>query len=164
MPIFSFAAPFFRQWNSARTLEKLPRNIAILMLSGKQDEVVPPEHMRQLWEIAVDTSTPVATSSSATSRSRRIFRWRKSKTLSETKRDVAEPPRSGRFVELPRGAHSKSMSDSICSVIVALFVNQEARANSCFLNAFIDDTWDDPAYWDAVEAFLESLPTESSPQ
>lgn len=25
----------------------------------------------------------------------------------------------------------------------------------------IDDTWDDTAYWDAVEAFIDALPVDS---
>lgn len=52
MPFCSPLAPFFRQWNSKRTLEKLPFSVSILMLSGEKDEVIPSAHMHQLWKAA----------------------------------------------------------------------------------------------------------------
>ncbi|EJC98641.1 alpha/beta-hydrolase [Fomitiporia mediterranea MF3/22] len=116
MPIFTFVAPFFRQWNSARKLKRLPHRVALLMLSGQRDEIVPPKHMRELWEIATEVSSPSS----------------KTKSVGESQKADKDdkPHRSGRLVEIPQGGHN--------------------------------DTWDDPAYWDAIESFLESLPTGSS--
>lgn len=51
-----FLSPFaflcHQKWESANKLPKIPVTTPILMLSGLQDEVVPAEHMRGLWEIA----------------------------------------------------------------------------------------------------------------
>lgn len=51
-----FLSPFaflcHQKWESANKLPKIPVTTPILMLSGLQDEVVPAEHMKELWEIA----------------------------------------------------------------------------------------------------------------
>lgn len=51
-----FLSPFaflcHQKWESANKLPKIPVTTPILMLSGLQDEVVPAEHMKGLWEIA----------------------------------------------------------------------------------------------------------------
>jgi fermentation-respiration switch protein FrsA (DUF1100 family) len=51
-----FLSPFaflcHQKWESANKLPKIPVTTPILMLSGLQDEVVPAEHMKRLWEIA----------------------------------------------------------------------------------------------------------------
>ncbi|KAI5119770.1 hypothetical protein M0805_009241 [Coniferiporia weirii] len=121
MPCFSFVAPFFQQWNSARTVEELPRLVSLLMLSGQRDEVIPPAHMRQLWEAAMRPAAPSFPG----------CRKPKAKRRQKLEHDglEGELTREGRFVELPNGSHN--------------------------------DTWDDPAYWDAIEAFIEGLPVDS---
>ncbi|KIJ49154.1 hypothetical protein M422DRAFT_28137 [Sphaerobolus stellatus SS14] len=51
-----FLAPFtflcHQVWNSEEEITKLPPDMALLMLSGSQDEIVPASHMKELWEIA----------------------------------------------------------------------------------------------------------------
>lgn len=42
-------------WDSATSITLIPPNVPILMLSGKVDEVVPPEHMTELFEISCRT-------------------------------------------------------------------------------------------------------------
>ncbi|THH11063.1 hypothetical protein EW145_g904 [Phellinidium pouzarii] len=121
LPVFSFVAPFFRQWNSVRRLAELPRTVSLLLLSGQRDEVIPPAHMRQLWEAATRASpVPFSRSKKRKAGSRLKF---------EQDRLGAELMRDGRLVEIPGGSHN--------------------------------DTWDDPTYWDAVEAFIEGLPVDS---
>ncbi|KAH8111901.1 alpha/beta-hydrolase, partial [Phellopilus nigrolimitatus] len=117
LPVFALAAPFFRQWNSSRRMENLPRSVALLMLSGQRDKVVPPAHMRQLWEAATMTTPSL--------RASKFKKWLRQKA------NFGQPksPREGRFVEFPKGTHN--------------------------------DTWDNPAYWDAIEAFIENLPVDS---
>ncbi|KDQ23084.1 hypothetical protein PLEOSDRAFT_1048995, partial [Pleurotus ostreatus PC15] len=46
---FSFLC--HQKWDSASKVPLIPAKTPILMLSGLLDEVVPKEHMRQLWEI-----------------------------------------------------------------------------------------------------------------
>lgn len=41
-----------QKWDSVSKLPLIPRSTPILMLSGVRDEVVPCEHMKELWEIA----------------------------------------------------------------------------------------------------------------
>ncbi|KAF8132823.1 Alpha/Beta hydrolase protein [Boletus edulis] len=40
-----------QKWDSASKIPFIPKSTPILMLSGVQDEVVPREHMQELWEI-----------------------------------------------------------------------------------------------------------------
>jgi fermentation-respiration switch protein FrsA (DUF1100 family) len=47
---FSFLC--HQRWNSADALPLIPQSTPLLMLSGLEDEVVPPSHMKDLWEIA----------------------------------------------------------------------------------------------------------------
>ncbi|KAG8959972.1 hypothetical protein FRC03_007236 [Tulasnella sp. 419] len=44
-----------QNWNSSESLTKIPSETPMLMLSGLQDEVVPPLHMKRLWEIATES-------------------------------------------------------------------------------------------------------------
>ncbi|KAK0205802.1 alpha/beta-hydrolase [Desarmillaria ectypa] len=41
-----------QKWDSASKISSIPRTTPILMLSGEQDEVVPPKHMHELWALA----------------------------------------------------------------------------------------------------------------
>ncbi|GAV99568.1 n-carbamoylsarcosine amidase [Lentinula edodes] len=41
-----------QRWESYKRILKIPKHIPILMLSGKEDEVVPEWHMLKLWELA----------------------------------------------------------------------------------------------------------------
>lgn len=41
-----------QKWDSASKISSIPRTTPILMLSGKQDEVVPEKHMHELWALA----------------------------------------------------------------------------------------------------------------
>ncbi|TRM58525.1 Alpha/Beta hydrolase protein [Schizophyllum amplum] len=42
-----------QRWDSASKIPRIPASVPILMLSGAQDELVPPEHMRSLFELVV---------------------------------------------------------------------------------------------------------------
>ena len=46
---FSFLC--HQKWDSASKIPLIPRDIPILMLSGVKDELIPREHMQELWEI-----------------------------------------------------------------------------------------------------------------
>lgn len=53
VPILSpFTFLCHQKWDSASKLPLIPREMPILMLSGERDGVVPPRHMKELWEIA----------------------------------------------------------------------------------------------------------------
>lgn len=60
-----FLAPFsflcHQRWDNITAIQKLPSNMALLMLSGLQDEIVPSSHMKGLWEIAQKTGHRLAT-------------------------------------------------------------------------------------------------------
>ena len=58
LPVLSpFAFLCHQKWESVNKLPKIPVTTPILMLSGLQDEVVPAEHMKGLWEIAKNRRT-----------------------------------------------------------------------------------------------------------
>lgn len=50
--IFAPFAPFFRQWNSLERIKRIPPSVAMLLLSGQMDQVIPPRHMQGLWDAA----------------------------------------------------------------------------------------------------------------
>lgn len=42
-----------QRWNSAAKIVRIPPTLPILMISGRRDEVVPPEHMNKLHQLAL---------------------------------------------------------------------------------------------------------------
>ncbi|OAX36782.1 alpha/beta-hydrolase [Rhizopogon vinicolor AM-OR11-026] len=53
LPLFGpFAFLCHQKWDSVAKIPLIPRSTPILMLSGVLDEVVPREHMQELWQIA----------------------------------------------------------------------------------------------------------------
>ncbi|KAI0788924.1 alpha/beta-hydrolase [Irpex lacteus] len=64
LPILGpFAFLCHQKWDSASKIPLIPRKTPILMLSGLQDEVVPCEHMKGLWELVTkrEAGTPAGT-------------------------------------------------------------------------------------------------------
>ncbi|KAF9787968.1 Alpha/Beta hydrolase protein [Thelephora terrestris] len=92
-----FLSPFaflcHQKWESAKKLPKIPVTTPILMLSGLQDEVVPAEHMKELWEIAKTRRN---------TGSRAFF---KKETEREYK-EVNDGTGKSKFVEFPEGHHN----------------------------------------------------------
>ncbi|KAF9653539.1 alpha/beta-hydrolase [Thelephora ganbajun] len=99
-----FLSPFaflcHQKWESAIKLPKIPVTMPILMLSGLQDEVVPAEHMRGLWEIAQKRRT---TKSSA------FFK-------------VIDGTGKSKFIEFPEGHHNDTFVQAGYWSAVADFV------------------------------------------
>ncbi|KAG8883915.1 hypothetical protein FRB97_005589 [Tulasnella sp. 331] len=57
MPYLSSVSFLCHQhWRSSTSVLKIPRTTPMLMISGLKDEVVPPPHMKRLWEIATSTT------------------------------------------------------------------------------------------------------------
>ncbi|KAF8586783.1 alpha/beta-hydrolase [Ramaria rubella] len=60
-----FLSPFaflcHQKWDNATMITKIPASMALLMLSGKQDEIVPAAHMSELWDIAQKSGRKDAT-------------------------------------------------------------------------------------------------------
>lgn len=53
MPYLSSVSFLCHQhWRSRESIKKIPAKTPLLMISGLKDEVVPPPHMKALWEIA----------------------------------------------------------------------------------------------------------------
>lgn len=42
-----------QRWNSAAKIARIPPTLPILMISGRKDEVVPPDHMNKLHQLAL---------------------------------------------------------------------------------------------------------------
>ncbi|KAG0699526.1 Alpha/Beta hydrolase protein [Suillus ampliporus] len=79
-----------QKWDSASKIPLIPRSTPILMLSGVLDEVVPREHMQELWQIV---SRRQGTKSSGT----------------ENKSDISEVGNGkSKFIEFEGGHHSAS--------------------------------------------------------
>ena len=90
-----------QKWDSASKIPFIPKSTPILMLSGVQDEVVPPQHMQELWAI--------------------ITRRQGSKvrTDGEPKATASEVDGGrSKFVEFPGGSHSTSFQHLTFSSLV----------------------------------------------
>ena len=112
MPSCTLVAPFFRQWNSKRTLERLPYSITILMLSGENDEVIPPVHMHQLWKAACGPRKNSAGPPGLKKRNTKDGKSPDSTPNSNTKESLTEEiiERKGKFVSFPNRRHSEYKS------------------------------------------------------
>ncbi|KAF8557181.1 alpha/beta-hydrolase [Imleria badia] len=81
-----------QKWDSASKIPLIPRSTPILMLSGVRDEVVPRQHMQELWEIVTRRQGS------------------KLETDREPKANASEVGRGkSKFVEFPGGTHSTSL-------------------------------------------------------
>ena len=117
-----FLSPFaflcHQKWESANKLPKIPVTTPILMLSGLQDEVVPAEHMKELWEIAKKRRTvrssvfskactpllllPLASETSHLQ-----------KEIDGGREGVIDGTGKSKFIEFPEGHHSMFMGITI---------------------------------------------------
>ncbi|PVF98684.1 alpha/beta-hydrolase [Serendipita vermifera] len=62
VPLLSpFAWLCHQKWDSATAITKIPRTTPMIFLSGKQDEIVPHEHMQMLWQITTEKCNPDGT-------------------------------------------------------------------------------------------------------
>ncbi|KAG1814762.1 Alpha/Beta hydrolase protein [Suillus subaureus] len=104
---FSFLC--HQKWDSASKIPLIPRSMPILMLSGVRDEVVPREHMQELWEIA---SRRQGTKSSGTG----------------NKSDISEVGNGkSRFLEFDGGHHNDTCVQQGYWTAVADFVASLSR-------------------------------------
>jgi len=108
-----FLSPFaflcHQKWESASKLPKIPVTTPILMLSGLQDEVVPAEHMKELWQIAQKRRTA------------------RSSALSKKETDgglgqAVDGTGKSKFVEFPEGHHNDTFIQAGYWSAVAEFV------------------------------------------
>jgi len=92
-----------QKWDSASKIPFIPKSTPILMLSGVRDEVVPREHMQELWEI--------------------IARRQGSKVQPDGEPKVTEVGRGkSKFVEFPVGSHNDTCVQQGYWTEVAVFV------------------------------------------
>lgn len=92
-----------QKWDSASKIPLIPRSTPILMLSGVRDEVVPREHMQELWQIV---SRRQGTKSSGTG----------------NKSDITEVGNGkSRFLEFEGGHHSALFRWSDFCVLIMAF-------------------------------------------
>lgn len=100
-----------QKWDSASKIPFIPKSTPILMLSGVQDEVVPREHMQELWEI--------------------ITRRQGTKVQAdrEPKANVTEiGSGKSKFVEFPGGAHNDTCVQQGYWIEVAEFMTSLSRS------------------------------------
>lgn len=126
---FSFLC--HQKWDSASKVPLIPRDIPILMLSGARDEVVPAEHMKELWDIV----------------QKRTLAGQGSETETEQEGKTVHEARGrggySKFVEFEWGTHSKCFEMAHVIVVMLTFL--------------IDDTCVQPGYWQAVSQFINKL-------
>lgn len=142
-----FAFLCHQKWDSASKVPLIPAEIPMLLLSGVRDEVVPREHMQELWKLV----------------QQRTSGGRRPSDQPQGEGDVkeAESPKHpaashSRFIEFPRGTHSTYRCTSAALVITGV---RMARAETCS----VDDTCVQEGYWHAVAAFVMEVAPEEAP-
>ncbi|KAG6839939.1 hypothetical protein C0991_010197, partial [Blastosporella zonata] len=95
--LFSFVCT--QKWRSIDKLRFIPTDTPILMISGRQDETVPPPLMDKLWQAAQKRGVPIKWS----------LHWPSTPCVSQ---DPSKPsseflPKHDIFVSLEQGSHSK---------------------------------------------------------
>ncbi|KAH0826357.1 Alpha/Beta hydrolase protein [Lanmaoa asiatica] len=99
-----------QKWNSASKIPFIPKSTPILMLSGVQDEVVPREHMQELWEIITRRQ------------------GLKVRADHEPKANVSEVGSGkSKFVEFPEGSHNDTCVQQGYWTEVAEFLTSLSR-------------------------------------
>ncbi|KXN81197.1 Protein bem46, partial [Leucoagaricus sp. SymC.cos] len=119
---FSFACT--QRWNSASKLPKIPSSLPILFCSGRNDGVVPPVHMDNLWKIAQERGK-IALSrgrSGGTGREEDGDDDGRTGEVEEVLMEEWDPPGGDVFQSYTRGGHV--------------------------------DTCTQPGYWPAIETFI----------
>ncbi|KAL1939240.1 hypothetical protein VTO73DRAFT_10043 [Trametes versicolor] len=91
-----FAFLCHQKWDSASKIPLIPAETPMLLLSGSQDEVVPSEHMHELWKL-IEQRVPGAR-----------HKTEPHGELADAKDESVELPAGGysRFVDFPRGTHN----------------------------------------------------------
>ncbi|KAI0655022.1 alpha/beta-hydrolase [Cubamyces menziesii] len=112
-----FAFLCHQKWDSASKVPLIPAEIPMLLLSGVRDEVVPREHMQELWKLV----------------QQRVPRGRRPSDQPQGEGDVkeAESPKHpaashSRFIEFPRGTHNDTCVQEGYWHAVAAFVMEVA--------------------------------------
>ena len=90
-----FSSLCHQKWDSASKVPLIPRDTPILMLSGVRDEVVPNQHMKELWEIV----------------QKRTLAGKGSETETEQEGKTVHEARGrggySKFIEFEQGTHSE---------------------------------------------------------
>lgn len=136
-----FAFLCHQKWDSASKIPLIPAETPMLLLSGSQDEVVPSEHMHELWKL-IEQRVPGAR--------------RKTEPHGEdadAKDESVELPAGGysRFVDFPRGTHSTSDT---------LMMTDPMRALTFYLTR-TDDTCVQQGYWQTVADFIARVEAQA---
>ncbi|KAI0328749.1 alpha/beta-hydrolase [Cubamyces sp. BRFM 1775] len=136
-----FAFLCHQKWDSASKVPSIPAEIPMLLLSGVRDEVVPREHMQELWKLV----------------QQRVPGGRRPSDRLQGEEDVKEaesPKQSGmslsRFVEFPRGTHNDTCVQEGYWHAVAAFVREvapeeapsSATTSTPSVSSISSSTWD----------------------
>ncbi|KAF8629474.1 hypothetical protein AX15_003421 [Amanita polypyramis BW_CC] len=98
-----------QKWNSAAKIIRLPPTLPILLLSGREDQVVPPKHMNRLHQLALMRGRPP----------------RKSKEKEKEPAETEDPPKYTVFEAFPRGTHVFTSERSGYSTALRRFLDRE---------------------------------------
>ncbi|EMD36154.1 hypothetical protein CERSUDRAFT_115126 [Gelatoporia subvermispora B] len=120
-PLAPFAFLCHQKWDSASKIPLIPPTTPILMLSGARDEVVPKQHMFELWKL-------VRAREGERKENRRAEEGVKEEEMEEEVQDVRTGGGS-RFVNFPQGTHNDTCVQQGYWMIVAEFVARLGRSS-----------------------------------
>ncbi|KAF8499403.1 Alpha/Beta hydrolase protein [Gautieria morchelliformis] len=107
-PILSpFAFLCHQTWDNAAAIATLPADMALLMLSGTRDQLVPAEHMAELWRLAQNSERKNATW--------RDFPWGTHTCAKDS--NCLQPGYWDAIIEFMRREHSLDMSGHILPIL-----------------------------------------------
>jgi len=98
-----------QKWDSVSKLPLIPRSTPILMLSGVRDEVVPCEHMKELWEIATRRQGTKVNSLDGSGNARENGK--------ERERNPEVGSGRSKFVEFEQGCHSAHLLSTLHAIL-----------------------------------------------
>ncbi|KAJ2935289.1 hypothetical protein H1R20_g1806, partial [Candolleomyces eurysporus] len=119
-----------QKWDSINKIPLIPATTPMLMLSGMEDEIVPKEHMRALWEAVARRGEKASSSSSGKRSANAISSLSASSSagasgVDEVKWDKGKTSERAKYMEFEHGGHN--------------------------------DTCVQPGYWGAINEFVTSL-------
>ncbi|KAF8637074.1 hypothetical protein AX17_003074 [Amanita inopinata Kibby_2008] len=119
--IFSFLC--HQRWNSAAKITHIPSSLPILMLSGRRDEVVPPQHMNKLHQLALTRKLPPPKSKEKGDPQPQ--QQQQQQQQGEGEGEEMDPSEFTVFEAFPRGHHASTNERSGYTTVVRKFLDRQ---------------------------------------
>ena len=167
-----------QRWNSAARIKHISRDVPICMMSGLSDTVVPPKHLKGLWEIAQGRGVEKGKGISGGKGVSKDKRGRSGSSLTSSVKgedEVEEEiPLKDEFHTFRFGHHR----ECLLACVTFLFCSHYLPSAVCFAiphavsvavarvvcitvphtePTLADDTHEQPGYWKRIDGFMDKI-------